>query len=70
MPSGVAVYNAIENGDDFVFSDYNKAAERIDNDRRERLLGKSLRQMRPGIEFFGLRMCLDVFGRQASRRIK
>ena len=39
---GVAVYNAINNGKDFLFVDFNKAAEKIDNVKRDDLIGKSV----------------------------
>ncbi|MFA5413949.1 MAG: PAS domain S-box protein [Methanoregula sp.] len=52
--NGVAVYEVKDNGKDFIFKDFNRAGERIDHDQRERLLGKSLFAMRPGVEQFGL----------------
>jgi len=52
--NGVAVYEAKDNGRDFIFKDFNRAGERIDHDQRERLIGKSLLAMRPGVEQFGL----------------
>jgi len=52
--NGVAVYEVRDNGRDFIFKDFNRAGERIDNDKRERLIGKSLFAMRPGVEQFGL----------------
>ena len=52
--NGVAVYEVKNNGQDFIFKDFNRAGERIDHDQRERLLGKSLFAMRPGVEQFGL----------------
>lgn len=60
MPSGVAIYTVINQGEDFIFKDFNKAGERIDHDRRERLLGRSIFEVRPGVEKFGL---IDVFRR-------
>ena len=51
---GVAVYEVIGNGEDFVFKDFNRAGEKIDHDRRERLIGKSIFEVRPGVEQFGL----------------
>lgn len=58
MPSGVAVYDVRENGQDFIFKDFNKAAERIDGQPREDLIGRSLFEARPGVEQFGL---IDAF---------
>jgi len=58
--SGVAVYEVRDNGGDFIFKDFNRAGEIIDNDHRERLIGKSIFEVRPGIEKFGL---IEVFRR-------
>ncbi len=58
MNSGVAVYEVIDKGKDFIFKDFNKAAERIDNQKKEELIGKSIFEMRPGIEEYGL---IDTF---------
>jgi PAS domain S-box-containing protein len=58
--SGVAVYTVIDNGQDFIFKDLNHSGERIDHDRRERLIGKSIFEVRPGVEQFGL---IEVFRR-------
>ncbi len=58
--SGVAIYEAKDGGKDFVLKDLNKAGERIDGVRKEDIIGKSIREVRPGIEEFGL---LDVFER-------
>ncbi|HEY3418062.1 MAG TPA: PAS domain-containing protein, partial [Armatimonadota bacterium] len=54
MPSGVAVYEARDEGNDFVFKDFNRSAERIEQIRKEDLVGKSLREVFPGVETFGL----------------
>jgi PAS domain S-box-containing protein len=58
--SGVAVYEARDDGRDFIFKDFNRAAEKIDNDKRERLIGKNICEVRPGTEKLGL---LDVLRR-------
>jgi PAS domain S-box-containing protein len=52
--SGVAVYTVIDDGRDFIFKDFNRAGEKIDHDQRERLIGKSIFEVRPGVEQFGL----------------
>ncbi|MCP4202727.1 MAG: PAS domain S-box protein [bacterium] len=54
MSSGVAVYEAIDHGSDFVFRDYNRAAERIDGVPREEILGRRLTEAFPGAEEMGL----------------
>lgn len=61
MSSGVAVYEAgDDSGQDFVFVDVNRAAERIENVKKEDLLGKSILEVFPGIKDLGL---LDVLQR-------
>jgi PAS domain S-box-containing protein len=52
--SGVAVYEVIGDGQDFIFKDFNHAGEMIDHDQRKRLIGKSIFEVRPGVEQFGL----------------
>jgi PAS domain-containing protein len=39
VSSGVAVYEATENGEDFVFKDFNKAAEKIEQIQKDKLIG-------------------------------
>ncbi len=60
MSSGVAVYSAIDNGNDFIFKDFNKAGEQIDNIKKEKLIGKRVTEAFPGVKEFGL---FDVFQR-------
>jgi PAS domain S-box-containing protein len=60
MSSGVAVYEATEGGQDFIFRQFNKAGERIDNIKREELLGKKVTTVFPAIAEMGL---LNVFQR-------
>jgi PAS domain S-box-containing protein len=52
--SGVAVYEVIGDGQDFIFKDFNRAGEKIDHAQREKLIGKSIFEVRPGVEQFGL----------------
>lgn len=54
ISSGVAIYEAIDNGNDFVFMDFNKTGERLDGDRKEDLIGKRICEVRPGVLEFGL----------------
>jgi len=58
MSSGVAVYEAVDDGSDFVFKDFNTAGQRIDKTRREDAVGKRVTQVFPGVKAMGL---LDVF---------
>jgi len=60
ISSGVAIYEVKDDGNDFIFKDFNKAGERLDGDRKEDIVGKSICQVRRGIKEFGL---LDVFKR-------
>ncbi len=58
--SGVAIYTAKDNGNDFIFKDINKTGEKLDNDKRQNLVGRSVLDVRTGIKEFGL---FDVFRR-------
>lgn len=60
MSSGVAVYDAINDGKDFIFKDFNMAGEKIDGIKKEDLIGKSVSDLFPGVKEFGL---FDVFQR-------
>ncbi|SEQ40583.1 PAS domain S-box-containing protein [Ectothiorhodospira magna] len=61
--SGVAVYQPVDGGQDFIFTDYNPTAERMDQTRREDVIGRRVTACFPGVEAMGL---LDVF-RQVAR---
>jgi PAS domain S-box-containing protein len=54
MSNGVAVFKAVNDGEDFIFVDFNKAGERIDNLKKETLIGKSLLEVYPDVKEFGL----------------
>ena len=54
MKAGVAVYEAINDGDDFIFKDFNRAAEEISKVKREKVIGKRLLEMFPHMDEFGL----------------
>ncbi|MFH0803043.1 MAG: ATP-binding protein [bacterium] len=54
MSSGVAVYEAINGAEDFIIRDFNKAGERIENVKREELVGRSVLDAFPGIKAMGL----------------
>ena len=60
MSSGVAVYEAVDDGDDFVFKDFNRAGERIERIGREDIIGKRVTEAFPGVKEFGV---FDVFQR-------
>ncbi|KKN40413.1 hypothetical protein LCGC14_0733670 [marine sediment metagenome] len=54
MGSCVAVYEAIDNGNDFLFKDFNLAAEKVDNVKRKDIVGKSIVNIFPGVNEYGL----------------
>jgi PAS domain S-box-containing protein len=54
IPSGVAVYRDIDNGEDFVFVDFNKTAEKIETIPKQNLLGKRVTEVFPGVKDLGL----------------
>lgn len=60
MSSGVAVFETKNDGRDFVFIDFNRAAERIEKIRKENLLGKKFVEVVPSAAKYGL---LDTFQR-------
>jgi PAS domain S-box-containing protein len=60
MGSGVAVYETRDDGQTFIFKDFNRAAETIENIKREELIGRSVADVFPGIKEFGL---LDILRR-------
>jgi len=58
--SGVAIYEARNDGEDFIFVDFNPAAEQIEHIEKEKLIGKSVAEVFPGVKEFGL---FEVFQR-------
>lgn len=54
IPSGVAVYQAVENGEDFVFVDFNHTAEKIEGISKTLLLGKRVTKVFRGVKNLGL----------------
>lgn len=52
--SGIAIYDVIGNGSDFIIKDFNRAERSVKGERREDLIGRSIFDVRPGIEKFGL----------------
>ena len=63
MGDGVALYEAVDDGEDFVFSEINRAAERILRIDRAELIGQRVSAVFPAVGEIGL---LEVF-RQVSR---
>lgn len=60
MDTCVAVYEAKNYGQDFIFKDFNKAAEKVDKIKKEALIGKSVLKVFPGVKEFGL---FEIFQR-------
>jgi PAS domain S-box-containing protein len=60
MSSGVAIYEAVDDGQDFVFKDFNTAGQKMDKVHKKDVLGKRVTQVFPGVKEMGL---LDVFQR-------
>ena len=60
MSSGVAVYKAIDNGGDFIFNDFNPAAEKIEKVSSKDILGKRVSEAFTGVKTFGI---FEVFQR-------
>ena len=54
MSSGCAVYDAVDNGDDFIFISFNKASEKMENVKKEDIIGKKITKVFPGVKEFGL----------------
>lgn len=53
-PNAIAVYKAVDNGKDFMFTDFNHAASQLDKIKREDVIGRKLTEVFPGSEKFGL----------------
>lgn len=60
MSSGVAVFQVRNAGNTFVFMDFNRAAERIENIKKKNILGRNFVEVVPSAEKYGL---LDAFKR-------
>ncbi len=57
---GIAIYETVGHGRDFIFKDFNKAAEKIDKIKKRDLIGKSVKEIFPGVIEPGI---FDVFKR-------
>jgi signal transduction histidine kinase len=49
IPSGVAIYQPVDKGNDFRFVDFNQTAERITNTKRYEVIGHTLREKFPNM---------------------
>ncbi len=54
MSSGVAVYEAVDDGEDFIIKDFNPAAEKIERISRGEVLGRHVSEVFPGVKDLGL----------------
>lgn len=54
LGSGVAIYKAVDDGDDFVFVQFNAAAEQIERISRDDVIGRRVTEVFPGVDEFGL----------------
>ena len=63
MSSGVAIYDPVPGGQDFIIRDVNRAVETIENVRRKDIIGRSVLEVFPGVVEFGL---FAVFQRVAE----
>ena len=54
MPSAVAIYDAVDGGKDFIFKDFNMAAEKIEGIKKDDLVGKRVTEVFPGVKDFGV----------------
>ncbi|MCK4870327.1 MAG: PAS domain S-box protein [Gammaproteobacteria bacterium] len=54
MSSCVAIYHAVDKGKDFIFADFNKAAEKTEKIKRRALIGKRVTKMFPMVKEFGI----------------
>ena len=60
VSDAVAIYEVRNEGEDFIFVDFNKTGERIEDIHKETLIGRSVLEVFPGVKEFGL---FDVFKR-------
>lgn len=56
----VAVYKAVNNGKDFLFTEFNSSAEKLEKIKKKDLIGKNVIKVFPSVKEFGL---LEVFQR-------
>ena len=60
VPSAVAIYEVVGSGEDFIFRDFNLAAQKIEKLSRTSVLGKRVTEVFPGVKAFGV---FEVFHR-------
>lgn len=60
MHSGVAVYEVVDRGEDFVFKDFNRSGEKIEKIVRKNVIGRRVTEVFPGVKELGI---FEVFQR-------
>jgi PAS domain S-box-containing protein len=60
MKSGMVIYEATRNGEDFIIRDINRAVETIEQVKKEEIVGRSVLEVFPGVREFRL---FEVFQR-------
>ncbi|MBT3817447.1 MAG: PAS domain S-box protein [Candidatus Magasanikbacteria bacterium] len=53
-PHGIAIYEPIKDGKNFIFIEFNKAAEKMDKTLKKNLIGKKVTDVFPGVKKMGL----------------
>ncbi len=66
MSSGVVVYEAVDNGKDFILKDFNPSVEKIENLSRENMIGKRLTKVFPAAIDMGMLDALQRVWRSAT----
>ncbi len=59
-PNAIAIYKAVDNGNDFIFTDFNRVAQEIDAIDRDNVVGKRISELFPSAEGLGF---LEAFRR-------
>ncbi|MGE5415364.1 MAG: PAS domain S-box protein, partial [Acidobacteriota bacterium] len=54
MRSGAVIYEAVEQGNDFIITGFNQASEMIEKTSSEEVLGRKITEAFPGVKSFGL----------------
>jgi PAS domain S-box-containing protein len=54
IPDGVVIYEAVNDGEDFIFKAFNPTAEKIEKVSKDQVLDKKVTEVFPGVKEFGL----------------
>ena len=58
MNNSVAIYRAVDGGEDFIITDFNPAAEKLEKINRDDIIGHKVTEIFPGVREFGI---LEIF---------